>query len=46
MGVNDILKLGSHIGTASKDINIANHCKNFGVNQIISFGLTFTTRLN
>ena len=47
MGVNDILKLGSHIGTASKDIiNIANHCKNIGVNQIISFGLTFTTRLN
>ena len=47
MGVNDILKLGSNIDTVSKDIiNIANHCKNFGVNQIISFGLTFTTRLN
>ena len=47
MSVNDILKLGSNIDTVSKDIiNIANHCKNFGVNQIISFGLTFTTRLN
>ena len=47
MGVNDIFKLGSNIDTVSKDIiNIAKHCKNFGVKQIISFGLTFTTWLN
>ena len=46
MGVNDILKLGSNIDTVSKDIiNIANHCKNFGVKQIIISGLTLTTRL-
>ena len=32
MTVNDVLKLGSNIDTVSKDIiNIANHCKNFGV---------------
>ena len=47
MGVNDVLKLGSNIDTPSKDIiNIANHCKNFGVKQIIISGLTLTTRLN
>ena len=46
MSVNDILKLGSNIDTVSKDIiNIANHCKNFGVKQIIISGLTLTTRL-
>ena len=46
MGVNDVLKLGSNIDTASKDIiNIVNHCKNFGVKQIIISGLTLTTRL-
>ena len=46
MGVSDILKLGSDIDTVSKDIiNIANHCKNFGLKQIIISGLTLTTRL-
>ena len=46
MGVNDALKLGSNIDTVSKDIiNIANHCKNFGVKQTIISGLTLTTRL-
>ena len=46
MGVNDVLKLGSNIDNASKDIiNIANHCKNFSVKQIIISGLTLTTRL-
>ena len=46
MGVNDILKLGSNIDTVSKDIiNVANHCKNFGVKQIIISGLTLATRL-
>ena len=46
MGVNDILKLGSNIATVSKDIiNIANHCKNFGVKQIIFSGLTLTAQL-
>ena len=46
MGVNDVLTLGSNIDTVSKDIiNIANHCKNFGVKQIIISGLTLTTRL-
>ena len=46
MGVNDFLKLGSNIDTVSKDIiNIANHCKNFGVKQMIISGLTLTTRL-
>ena len=46
MGVNDVLILGSNIDTVSKDIiNIANHCKNFGVKQIIIPGLTFTTWL-
>ena len=44
MGVN-VLKLGSNIDTVSKDIiNIANHCKNFGVKQIIVSGLALTTR--
>ena len=43
MGVNDVLKLGSNIYSVSKDIiNIANHCKNFGVKQIIISGLTLT----
>ena len=47
IGVNDVLKLGSSIETVSRDIiNIANHCKNFGVKQIIISGLTLTTRLN
>ena len=47
MGVNDVLKLGSNIDTVSKDIiNIGNHCKNFGVKQIIISDLTLTTRLN
>ena len=46
MGVNDVLKLGSNIDTVSKDIiNIANHCKMFGENQIIISSLTHTTRL-
>ena len=46
MSVNDVLKLGSNIDTLSKDIiNIANHCKNFGVKQIIISGLTITMRL-
>ena len=46
MGVNDTLKLGSNIDTVSKDIiNTNNHCKNFGVKQIIISGLTLTTRL-
>ena len=46
MGGDDILKLGSNIDTVSKDIlSIANHCKNFGVKQIIISGLTLTTRL-
>ena len=46
MGVNDFLKLGSNIDTVSKDIiNIANHCKNFSVKQIIILGLTLITRL-
>ena len=45
MGVNDVLKLGSNIDTVSKDINLANHCKNFVVKQIIS-GLTLTAWLN
>ena len=47
MGLNDVLKLGCNIDTVSKDIiNIANHCKNFGVKQIIISGLTLATRLN
>ena len=47
MGANDVLKLGSNIDTVSKDImNIANHCKNFGVKQTIISGLTLSTRLN
>ena len=47
MGVNDVSKLGSNNDTVSKDIvNIANHCKNFGVKQMIISGLTLTTRLN
>ena len=46
MGVKDVLKLGSNIETVSKDvINIANHCKNFGVKQIIISGLTLATWL-
>ena len=41
MSVNNVLKLGSNIDTLSKDvINIANHCKNFGVKQIIISGFT------
>ena len=41
LDVNDVLKLGSNIDTMSKDIiNIANHCKNFDVKQIIISGLT------
>ena len=31
MGVNDVLKLGSNIDNVSKNINIANHSKNFSV---------------
>ena len=49
MGANDVLKLGSNTlqYTVSKDIiNNANHCKIFDVKQIISSGLTLTTRLN
>ena len=47
MGVTDVLKLGSNIDAVSKDIiNIANHCKNFGVRLIIISTLTLTTRLN
>ena len=47
IGVNDVLKLGSNIHTVSKGIiNIANHCKNIVVKQIIISGLTLTTRLN
>ena len=46
MGVNYVLQLGSNIDTVSKDIiNIANHCKNFGVKQIIISGLKLTMRL-
>ena len=46
MGDNDVLKLGSNIDTVSKDIiNITNHCKNFGVKQIIISGLALTTWL-
>ena len=47
MSVNYVLKLGSNIDAVSKDIiNIANHCKNFDLKQIIISGLTLTTRLN
>ena len=47
MSVNNVLKLGSNIDTLSKDIiNIANHCKNFGVKQIIISGFTLTMGLN
>ena len=47
MSVNYVLKLGSNIDTVSKDIiNIANHCKNVGLKQIIISGLTLTTWLN
>ena len=45
MGVNGVLKLGSSTNTVSKDIiNIANHCKNIDVKQVIISDLTFTTR--
>ena len=44
---NNLLKLGSNIDTASKNIiNIANHYKNFGVKQIKISGLILTTQLN
>ena len=47
MGVNDVLRSNSNIDTVSKDIiNIANHCKKFGVKQIILSGLTLTKVLN
>ena len=46
LGVNDILKLSANIDTVSKDINIANHCKNLSVKQIIILGLVLTMRLN
>ena len=47
MGVNDVLKLGSNIDNLSKNIkSIANHCKSFGLKQIIISGLTLTTPLN
>ena len=47
MGVNGVLKLGSNIDIVSKGIiNIANHCKNIGVKQVIISDLTFTMRLN
>ena len=47
MGVNHVLKSGSNIDNLSKNIkNIANHCKSFGVKQIIISGLTLTTPLN
>ena len=47
MGVNDVqIKSGSNIDNLSKNIkNIANHCKSFGVKQIIISGLTLTTPL-
>ena len=47
MSVNDVLKLGSNTDTVSKDIiNIANHCKNFDVKQIIISGVTLTVWLS
>ena len=47
VGVDSVLKLGSNVETVSKDIiKITNHCKNFGVKQIIISGLTRTTRFN
>ena len=47
MDINDILKLDSNIDTVSQNIiKVAKYCKKFGVKQIISSGLTLTTRLN